>query len=97
MGNHTFERIREGINNYANKPWPSKVNKKSITMNPVKNVLQNIVSRKFNTAEEAIKFYLDNVYGDEQKLRRLDNQTDSNKDKIEIYDQVKQIYYPYSS
>ena len=39
MGNHTFERIRESANNYVNKGWHSKVDKKSITMNPVKKLL----------------------------------------------------------
>ena len=92
--NHTFDRIRERVNNYLNKGWHSKVNSKSITMNPVKHFLQNIVSGKFNNAEEARKFYLDNVYGDKQKLRKLDNQTDRNKDMIEAYDQVKEIITP---
>ena len=57
VGDYTFKRIRQRVNNYVNKGWHSKVNKKSITMNPVKNVLQNIVSGKFNNAEEARKFY----------------------------------------
>ena len=56
-------------------------------MNPVKTFLQNIVSGKFNNAEEAKKIYLDNIYGDKQKIKRLDNQTDRNKDTIEVYDQ----------
>ena len=68
VGNHTFERIRERVNNYVNKGWHSKVDKKSIAMNPVKNFLQNIVSGKFNNSEEVRKFYLD-VYGDEQKYK----------------------------
>ena len=38
------------------------------------------------------KLYLDNVYGDEQKIRRLDNQTDRNKYMIEVYDQVKKEF-----
>ena len=38
-------------------------------MIPVKYFVQNIVSGKFNNAEEARKFYLDSVYGDEQKVR----------------------------
>ena len=37
VGNHTFERIRENFHSYVNKGWHSKVNKKSMTMNPVKN------------------------------------------------------------
>ena len=69
MGNHTFGRIRERINNYVNKGWHSKVDKKSITTNPVKCFLQNIVSAKFNNAEEARKFYLDNFYRDEKKKK----------------------------
>ena len=43
-------------------------------MNPMKDFLQNIVSGKFNNAEETRKFYLDNVYGNEEKIRRLENQ-----------------------
>ena len=70
---------------------------KSITMIPVKSFLQNIVSGKFNNAEGASKFYLYSVYGDEQKVRWLDNQTDRNKEMVEVYDQVKIFYYPYSS
>ena len=89
VGNYTFERIRESVNNFVNKGWHSKVNKKSITINPVKHFLQNIVSGKFNNADEARKFYLDNAYEDEQKIRSLDNQTDRNKEIIEVYDQVK--------
>ena len=42
VGNHTFERIRERANNYVKKGWHSKVNKKSITMNPVKMFLYKI-------------------------------------------------------
>ena len=68
------------------------MDKKSITTNPVKCFLQNIVSAKFNNAEEARKFYLDNFYGDEKKIKRLDNQKDHNKDMIEVYDQVRKIF-----
>ena len=68
------------------------MDKKSITMNPVKKLLQNIVSRKFNNTEEARIFYLDNVYGDEQKIKRLDNLTDRHKDMTEVYDQVKKHF-----
>ena len=93
-GNHTFERIRERVNDYVNEGWHSKVDRKSITMNPVKNYLQNIVSGKFNNGEEARKFYLDNVYGDEQTIKRLDNQTDCNKELIEVYDQVRKFFIP---
>ena len=94
VGNHTFERIKQRVNNYVNKRWHSKVDKKSITMNPVKIFVQNIVSGKFNNAEEARKFYLDNVYGDEQKqkIKRLHNQTDRNKDMIEVYDQERKLF-----
>ena len=92
MGNHIFERIKERVNNYVNRGWHSKVNKKSIAMNPAEIFLQNIVSGKFINAEEAKKIYLDNFHGDEQKIRRLDNQTDSNKDMIEVYDQVRKIF-----
>ena len=61
-------------------------------MNPVNMFLQNILSGKFNNAEEARKLYLDNVYGDEPKIKRLDNQADRNKDMIEIYDQVRKSF-----
>ena len=46
VGNRTFERIRERVSNYVNKGWQSKLDKKSITINPVKDFLQNIVSGK---------------------------------------------------
>ena len=61
-------------------------------MNPVKKFLQDIVSGKFNNAEEAKKIYLDNVYKDEQKLRKSDNITDCKKDMIEVYDQARKIF-----
>ena len=68
MGNHTFERIRKGVNNYVNKGWHNKMDKKSIAMKPVKIFLQNILSGKFANAEESKKCDFDNVYGDEQKM-----------------------------
>ena len=70
MGNHTFEGIRERVHNYVNKGWYSKVNKRSIAMNHKNFFLQNIVSGKFINAEEATKFYLENVYGDKQKNKK---------------------------
>ena len=56
-------------------------------MNPVKNVLQYIVSGKINDKKEAKKMYLDNVYENEQKIRKSDNKIDRKNDMIEIYDQ----------
>ena len=55
VGNHTFERIREKVNNYINNAWYSKVGKKSIKMNLVKFFLQNMVIGKFNNPKEAEK------------------------------------------
>ena len=92
MGNFEFKRIRERVNSYVNNGWYSKVSKKSITMNPVKKVLQDIVSGKFNNAEEVKKMYLSNVYVDEQQIRKPGNRTDSKKDMIEVYDQVKKKF-----
>ena len=92
LANYAFKLIRERVNNYINNGWYTKVLKKSITMNPVKTFLQYIVSGKFNNAEEAKKMYLDNVYGDEQKIRKSDNRTDCKKGTIEVYDQVKKIF-----
>ena len=91
-GNHTYERITEKVNNYKNNRWYSKVGKKSITMHPANIFLQDIVSGKFNNAKEANKMSLDNVYGDEEKIRRSDNRTDHNKDMIEVYDQVRKNF-----
>ena len=39
VGNYVFKRIRERVNNYVSNGWYSRVNKKSITMNPVKKIL----------------------------------------------------------
>ena len=36
--------------------------------------------------------YLNNVYGDEEKMRKSDNKTDGKKDMIEVYDQVRKIF-----
>ena len=52
-------------------------------MNLVKFFLQDIVIGKFNNPKEAEKMYLDNIYGDEVKIRRSDNRTDREKD---VYD-----------
>ena len=89
VGNYSFERIKEKVNEYVNKGWHSKVGKKSITMNPVKIFLQDIVSGKFNNAGKAKKMYLDNAYEYEQKMIKSDNGTDCKKDMIKVYDQVK--------
>ena len=61
-------------------------------MHPANIFLQDIVSGKFNNAKEANKMSLDNVYGDEEKIRRSDNRTDHNKDMIEVYDQVRKNF-----
>ena len=55
------------FNNYVNNGCHSKVNKKSSTMNPVKDFLKNVVSGEFDNAH---KSYLDNVSGDEQKNKK---------------------------
>ena len=63
-------------------------------MNPVKNVLQDIVSGKINDKKEAKKMYLDNVYENEQKIRKSDNKMDRKNDMIEIYDQGRIFFVP---
>ena len=92
MGNHTFERIREKVNNYVNKGLHSKIGKEVITMNLVKHFLQNIISGKFNDEKEVKKIYVNNAYKGEQEISRLDNKTNCNKDMIDIYDQVRKIF-----
>ena len=61
-------------------------------MNAVKMFLQDIVSGKFNNAKEAKNMYLNNVYGDEEKIRMSDNKTDHKKHMVEVYDQVRRIF-----
>ena len=92
MGKRTFERIREKVNNYVNKGLHSKIGKEVITMNLVKHFLQNIISGKFNDEKEVKKMYINNAYKGEQKISRLDNKTNCNKDMIDIYDQVRKIF-----
>ena len=89
MGNYAFKRIRERVNSYVNNGWYSKAGQKSISMNPAKNFLQDILSGEFNNAKEAKNMYLNNLYGDEEKIRKSGNKTDRKKDMIEVYDQVK--------
>ena len=36
--------------------------------------------------------YLNNVYGDEEKIKMSDNKTDHEKDMVEVYDQVRRIF-----
>ena len=88
IDNDAFKRIRERVNNYVNNGWYNRVNKKPITMNLVKKIFKNIVSGEFDNTKEAYKFYADNVYEDEQKIRSLSNRADRNKDMIHVYDQV---------
>ena len=57
VGYYAFKRIRERLSNYKNNGWYSKVGQKSIT-----KIFRKLVSGKFNNAQEAKKFYLDNVY-----------------------------------
>ena len=40
--------------------------------------------------------YLDNVYENEQKIRKSNNRTDRKKDMIEVYDQVKKTFITHS-
>ena len=40
-------------------------------MNPVKILLQDLVCGKFNNTEEARKVYLNSVYTDEQKKKKV--------------------------
>ena len=61
-------------------------------MNTVKFFLQDIVSGKFNNAEEAKKMYSNNVYTDEQKTRKSDKIPDRKRDMIEVYDQVSKNF-----
>ena len=46
MGNHTFERIKERVNNYGNKGLQSKKGKEVITMYPVKKKFTKYSQRK---------------------------------------------------
>ena len=57
-----------------------------------KDFLPDIVSGKVNNAKEAKNMYLNNVYGDEEKIRKSDNKIDYRKDMIEVYDQVRKIF-----
>ena len=61
-------------------------------MNPVKKILQNIVSGKFNDEKEAKNMYSNNVYVNQQRIRMSDNKTDHKKDMIEVYDQARRIF-----
>ena len=54
--------------------------------------MPDIVSGKVNNAKEAKNMYLNNVYGDEEKIRKSDNKIDYRKDMIEVYDQVRKIF-----
>ena len=92
VGNYAFKRIRERVNSYVNNGWYSKAGQKSISMNPVKKILQDILSGEFNNAKEAKNMYLNNLYGDEEKIRKSGNKTDRKKDMIEVYDQVKKNF-----
>ena len=89
---HSFKRIRKRVNNAVKNGWHSKVDNKSVTMNTVKIFLQDIVSGKFNNAEEAKKMYSNNVYTDEQKIRKSDKIPDRKRDMIEVYDQVSKNF-----
>ena len=44
-------------------------------MNRVKIFLKDIVDKKFNNAEEARIWYLNNIYDQEKKIRGIDNKT----------------------
>ena len=53
-----------------NKSFHAKVDNKSVTMNPVKNFLQEIVSGKFNDEKEAKEWYKSTVYENEKKRKK---------------------------
>ena len=90
--NNEFKRTKERANNLANKRFHAKVGNKTITMIPVKTFLQDIVSGKFNSAQEAKKRYGDTVYKDEKVVRKSDNKTNRKDYMVEVYDQVRKMF-----
>ena len=60
-------------------------------MNRVKIFLEGIVDKKFNNAEEARIWYLNNIYDQEKKIRGIDNKPNRNIDMLNLYDSVKKF------
>ena len=60
-------------------------------MNRVKTFLEDIVDKKFNTAEESRIWYLNNFYDQEKKIRGIDNKTNRNIDILNLYDDAKKF------
>ena len=54
-------------------------------MNRAKIFLEDIVDKKFDNAEEARIWYLDNVYDQEKKIRGIDNKNNRNIDILNLY------------
>ena len=92
MGNNEFKRIRERVDNYVDKKLHAKVDSKLVAMNPVKFFLQDIVNGSFSNAEEAKKDYINNIYGDEKKVRKAYNKPNRIKDMRDPHDKVTKIF-----
>ena len=60
-------------------------------MNRVKIFLEGIVDKKFNNAEEARIWYLNNIYDQEKKIRGIGNKPNRNIDMLNLYDSVKKF------
>ena len=60
-------------------------------MNRVRNFSEDIVDKRFNNAEKARIWYLNNIYGQEKKRRNTGNKINRNIDMLNLYDSVKKI------
>ena len=58
-------------------------------MNRAKIFLEDIVDKKFNNAEEARIWYLNNIYDQEKKIG---NKTNCNIDMLNLYDSIRNIF-----
>ena len=63
-------------------------------MNRVKIFLEYITDKKFNNVEEDRKWYLNNIYDQENKIRGVDNKNNRNIDILNLYDSVRKIFVP---
>ena len=92
VSNYTFKKIEEDVEEYVKKGWFSKAEGRKFKMNRVKSFLEDIVDKKFDNAEEARIWYVNNIFDQEKKIKRTENKTSRNIDIINLHDSVKKNF-----
>ena len=78
-----FKKIYDTVNESVRNKLSTRAENKYIKMDPVQHFLQNIVNGEFDNREDAVDWYVKNIYYNyEETLRGVNSQNAKKNDKF---------------